>query len=47
MENLIKKILHEEKKMALNEPIEIGDVIKVIDLGYGEGIQEERRSPKG
>ena len=42
MENLIKKILHEENKMTLNEPLEIGDFIKVIDIGYGAGIHWTR-----
>jgi len=42
METLIKKILHEEDKITLNEPLEIGDFIKVIDIGYGEGIHWTR-----
>ena len=42
METLIKKILHEENKMTLNEPLEIGDFIKVIDIGYGAGIHWTR-----
>ena len=42
METLIKKILHEEDKVTLNEPLEIGDFIKVIDIGYGEGIHWTR-----
>ncbi len=42
MKTLIKKILHEQDKKTLNEPLEIGDFIKVIDIGYGEGIHWTR-----
>ena len=42
METLIKKILHEQDKKTLNEPLEIGDFIKVIDIGYGKGIHWTR-----
>jgi len=42
METLIKKILHEEDKITLNEPLKIGDFVKVIDVGYGKGIHWTR-----
>ena len=42
METLIKKILHEQDKVTLNEPLEIGDLVKVIDIGYGKGIHWTR-----
>ena len=35
-------VLQEHDSVKLNEPLEIGDFIKVIDIGYGEGIHWTR-----
>jgi hypothetical protein len=47
MKTLIKKILHEQDKKTLNEPLEIGDFIKVIDIGYSDDVHWGRGGTPG